>query len=112
MSSLAHIRSSKQFLVDPRFVSIVYYVGLTGLIGAVILGHTPPQVGYNNEGYLTALLLSLWIQFVRPRLLDTEREWPLTAAAGISCFAIGMFPHDRKGVVVGKGVALVGRQRR
>src|SRR5262245_36897533 len=91
MSSLARIRSSKRFLVDRRLLSIVYYLGLTGLIGAVILGLMPPQVGHNNEGYLTALLLSLWIQFVRPRLLDTEREWPLTAAAAIGCFAIGMF---------------------
>lgn len=91
MSSLARIRSFKPLLVERRLLSIVYYLGLTGLLGAVMLGLTPPQVAHNSEAYLVALLLSLWIQFVRPRLLDTEREWPLTLAAGIGCFAIGMF---------------------
>jgi len=91
MSTLARTPSSKPILVDRRVLSIVYYLGLTGLFGAVLLGLTPRDVGHNNEAYLTTLLLSLWIQFVRPRLLDTERGWPLTLAAAVGCFAIGVF---------------------
>src|SRR5262245_6668381 len=91
MSTWARIRSSKPIFVDRRLLPIVYYLGLSGLIAAVILGLTPPQVAHNDEAYVGALLLSLWIEFVRPRLLGTEREWPLTAAAGIGCFAIGIF---------------------
>jgi hypothetical protein len=43
------------------------------------------RINRNSEGFLAALLLALWIQFVRPRLRTEAYRWPVTvAAAGAS----------------------------
>ena len=82
-----------------RAISIVFYAGL-GVVLAAILTTILPQllpdalaskVGYNSEGYLLALLLGLWIQFTRPRLSGTSREWQATALAAAGCLVVGIF---------------------
>lgn len=77
----------------------VFYGGLVVVLGGILAGLWPAllppaisvRVGHNSEGFLLALLLAPWIQFVRPRLAGTAREWPVTAAVAAVCAALGVF---------------------
>ncbi len=44
----------------------------------------------DSEGLLLALLLPLWIQYARPRLTGSTREWPVTLLAAAACLAVGV----------------------
>jgi hypothetical protein len=73
-------------------VSTLYYVGLAGVLAFIWLdlfsrflpAELATRIGYNSEGFMLALLLAAWIQFVRPRLAGTSRGWlvSLLVAAG------------------------------
>jgi hypothetical protein len=79
-------------------LGLVFYLGLTLLIAAILLDvlrellprGIAVRVGYNSEGYTAALLLALWIQFVRPRLSGSGWQWPVTLAAGLALAVIGL----------------------
>jgi hypothetical protein len=72
-----------------RIISGLYYgvlgllmlLAVTGRAGDVFPGTIGTHVGDDSEGILLALGLAAWVQFVRPRLAGTRREWPLTALA-------------------------------
>lgn len=80
-------------------LGIVFYGGLL----AVLLGiwfeifsmflpaAVADRIGHNSEGVLLAVLLALWIQFARPNLSGSPREWPLTSAAASACLAMAVF---------------------
>jgi hypothetical protein len=79
-------------------LGLVFYLGLTLLLAAILLDvlreliprGIAVRVGYNSEGYAAALLLALWIQFARPRLSVTGRQWPVTLAAALALAVIGL----------------------
>lgn len=79
-------------------VTAVFYAGLALLLLSVVtkvLPHLLPhavasRVAHNSEGYAGALILAPWIQYVRPRLLGTARQWPVALATGAGLFAIGL----------------------
>lgn len=80
-------------------VAVIFYAGLVIVLLSVVakvLPHVLPhaiatRIGHNSEGYAAALILAPWIQYVRPRLLGTAREWPVTLLAGVALFAVGLF---------------------
>lgn len=51
------------------------------------------RIGFNSEGYLFALVVAAWIQFVRPRLRPS-RVWPVTAGAAVVCLAVATFLYN------------------
>lgn len=80
-----------------RWLPVAFY----GVIGSVMLmilfglhtewlpGRFAGRLGYNSEGYLFALLLAAWIQYIRP-WLRIDRQVIALCAAFVS-FAIGMW---------------------
>src|SRR5437660_12488048 len=65
----------------------VYYGSLCVLVGLcasktltqLISGPVGKHIADDSEGYVLALLLPLWIEFVRPRLAGRGIAWPVTA---------------------------------
>ena len=80
-------------------LSVAFYVTvaavLVGILAQVFTLFLPDavagRIGHNSEGLLLALVLAAWIQFVRPRLAGTDREWLITALAASACLALGLF---------------------
>jgi len=80
-------------------VAVIFYAGLAIVLLSVlakVLPHVLPhaiatRIGHNSEGYAGALILAPWIQYIRPRLLGTAREWPVTVVAAVALFAVGLF---------------------
>lgn len=81
-----------------RAFSVAYY-GVLGVLLALILagslsdvlpGSLAGQVGRNSEGLAVLLAVSVWIQFARPRLAATAREWPLTLLAAGTWATLGL----------------------
>jgi hypothetical protein len=74
------------------------YLGLgaiiAGILSQLLPGVLPPAVAtrieHNSEGFVAAMLLVPWIQFVRPRLAGRRWEWPVTFAAAAACAAVGV----------------------
>jgi hypothetical protein len=83
-------------------VVLLYFAGLAALMAALLLNvlqdvipsGVAARIGFNSEGYIAALLLALWIQFVRPRLTDRPWQWPVTLAVGAAFAAIGLVLFD------------------
>jgi hypothetical protein len=79
-------------------LGLVFYLGLSLLMATILLNIfgelIPPaiavRIDYNSEGYIAALLLALWIQFVRPRLCGRAWQWPVTIAAALALVALGL----------------------
>jgi hypothetical protein len=66
--------------------SVVVVVGvLAQLFAEVMPDKVASRIGHNSEGIVLALLLALWIEFARPRLAGTSREWPVTLAVAAAC---------------------------
>jgi hypothetical protein len=73
-------------------ISTLYYVGVLALLLGVLFKewvnilpkHLAGQIGHNSEGYLIALVLAVWIQFVRPRLAGSRSEWPTTIVVALA----------------------------
>lgn len=77
--------------------AVFYGVLLVLLVGCLVklFPHVLPKpiairIAHNSEGYLAALVLGAWIQFARPRLRRSPRQWPLTLAVGAACLAVGV----------------------
>src|SRR5688500_13359197 len=77
---------------------VAFYGGLLLLMAAILLellgGVLPDglarRIGFNSEGYTLALMVAAWIEFVRPRLLGSRRQWPVTLGVSLACAAIGI----------------------
>lgn len=54
---------------------------------SIIPGTAGKHIGFDSEGYVLALLLPPWIDYVRPRLVG-RREWAITVVAAVVMFAV------------------------
>jgi hypothetical protein len=76
----------------------VFYGGLLVVLAGVLFQVWPEvlpdgiagQVGHNSEAYLAVLVLGVWIQYVRPRIYDTPREWVVVGAFAAFALAVGL----------------------
>lgn len=87
-------RARRRTVLQVAFYAAVAAV-LLGVLAQVLPLLLPEslavRIGHNSEGLLLALVLAPWIQFVRPRLAGTDREWLLTGLAAGLCLALGLF---------------------
>jgi len=87
------MRIRREFLASAYYAVLVVLLALavTGTLRSVIPGPVGKHLAEDSEGLLLALLLPLWIQFVRPRLRGSRREWFVTALAVAACLAVGLW---------------------
>ena len=72
-------------------VTVVVVVGvLAQLFAEVMPDRVASRIAHNSEGFVLALLLALWIEFARPRLAGTAREWPVTLAVAAGCTVLAV----------------------
>jgi hypothetical protein len=79
--------------------TVAFYVGVATVFAGILLQLFPmflpdsvaSRIGHNSEALLLALIIAAWVQFVRPRLTGTRREWAITASIAILCLALGLF---------------------
>ena len=85
--------------VRPRTALAVFFYGTLVALIAMIMFEVLPRVvpgliagriSRNSEGIVLVLVLALWIQFVRPRLQGSSREWPVTAVVAVACLGVGL----------------------
>ncbi len=89
--------------VRSRALGAMYYTGLivvmllifTEQLAAVAPLELARRIGFNSEGFVLAIVLGAWIQFVRPRVTESLR-WRITAAAVVTCaaLAVGLYTSD------------------
>lgn len=81
-----------------RVLPVVFYGGVALVLASVLfqwLTKIAPdgiatRVGHNSEGYLAALAVASWIQYVRPRLSGHRREWLVTGLVAAAWLAVGL----------------------
>lgn len=89
-----------------RALSVGYYgvlllllvLAMTGTTGDVFPRQLAKHVSEDSEGFLLALVLSAWVQYVRPRLRGTSREWPVTLLAAAAVLVLGLVCYRVDGV--------------
>jgi len=77
---------------------VLYYGGLALVLALILLQlldevlgkRLATHIGHNSEAYLAALVLSAWIQYVRPRLAGKRAEWPTALLVGVIMLVIGI----------------------
>jgi hypothetical protein len=88
--------SPKQY---QRALTIGFYTVLGGLIVGILLDQLrlltsddliAGRIARNSEGIVLLLILALWIQFIRPRLADSPREWAVTLTAALMSLGLGL----------------------
>lgn len=57
------------------------------------------RIGHNTEGYILALVVAAWIQFVRARIAGSRAEWIITAIAVLAFVGLTIY------LLAGHGVA-------
>lgn len=90
-----------------RAVAVVYYLGLCLLLGliisktltAIVPGAAGRHIGFDSEGYVLALLLPLWIDYVRPRLVGRESEWAITVAGAVVMFGVFLLLYNSQSII-------------
>jgi hypothetical protein len=81
-----------------RIFAVLYYGGLVLVLALILLQlldevlgkRLATHIAHNSEAYLAALVLSAWIQFVRPRLTGRRAEWPVALLVGVIMLVIGI----------------------
>ena len=76
--------------------SAIYYIGLLAVLLGVLFKEwakvvphgIATQIGHNSEGYLVALVVPAWIQFIRPKLVGKRAEWVVTALVGLAFLGV------------------------
>ena len=79
-------------------LTVAFYAVVGATLAAILLRLFPlllpdavaSRIAHNSEGLLLALVIAAWIQFVRPRLAGTRREWPVTLLVGAVLLAAGI----------------------
>jgi hypothetical protein len=72
-------------------ICIVVTVGVLGQLFAEVMPNSvASRIGHNSEGVVLALLIAPWIEFVRPRLVGTSREWPVTLVVAAVCTIVAL----------------------
>lgn len=80
-------------------IRVVFYGGLVVLIVGVLFevfaevlpSSIATRIGHNSEAYVLALILALWIEFVRPRLTDTAHERATVIVAAVGLLLVSAF---------------------
>lgn len=94
-------------MVDPRRAVAALYYGLVGVLlllavtgttGDVFPHQLAKHVSEDSEGLLLALLLPAWVQYARPRLRGSAREWPATLLAAAVVLVVGLVCYLVDGV--------------
>ena len=81
-----------------RVLTVGFYTALVGVIVGVLFERLTlltsdliaGRIARNSEGIVLLLILALWIQFVRPRLAGSSREWPITLTVALTCLGVGL----------------------
>jgi hypothetical protein len=88
-------------------VAAIYYLGLCLLLGLIVSktwSHIVPgsvgrHIANDSEGYLLALVLPAWIDFVRPRLAGRSAQWPVTAVATAVCLGVTVLLYNTTTII-------------
>lgn len=83
-------------VISAGYYSVLVVLGLlavTGRLPDVLPAWFATHIGKDSEAILLALVLPAWIQFARPRLAGTRREWPLTGLAVAVLVALGLWMY-------------------
>ena len=80
-------------------LEVIFYGGLVAVITSILVeifpkflpGAVADRISQNSEGFVLALIMALWIQFVRPGLPGAPQQWLTTLAAASFCLATGVF---------------------
>jgi hypothetical protein len=88
-------------------LSAIFYVAVAALLLGVLFelwtdvlpNALSVRIGHNTEGYILALVVAAWIQFVRPRITGSRVEWIITAIAALAFVALTIY------LLAGHGVA-------
>ncbi len=92
-----------------KAVAVLYYGGLCLLLALIVtksLPHLLPatvarHIGYDSEGYVLALLLPPWIEYVRPRLTGKPFGWAVTPAAAAASLSVGLLLYNSHSIIGG-----------
>lgn len=71
-------------------LALVLALTLLQLLDDVLGKRLATHISHNSEAYLAALVLSAWIQYVRPRLAGRRAEWPAALLVGAIMLVIGV----------------------
>jgi hypothetical protein len=79
-------------------LAVLFYAAMVATLAAILLDVLPviaprpiaTRIAHNSEGFLLALVLAAWIQYARPRLTGTRREWPVTLLVATALAAVGV----------------------
>jgi hypothetical protein len=72
------------------------YLVLVAIMVGVLIPFLPlphalaGRVAHNSEGFLLALILIPWIQFLRPRLAGSRAQWVVTVVVAVALLAVGI----------------------
>ena len=69
------------------------------LWGDVLPNALSVRIGHNTEGYILAIVVAAWIQFVRPRIAGSRVEWIVTTIVALAFVGLTIY------LLVGHGVA-------
>jgi hypothetical protein len=80
-------------------LGVIFYGGLVAVITSILVeifpkflpGAVADRISQNSEGFVLALIMALWIEFVRPGLSGARQEWLTSLAAASFCLATGVF---------------------
>lgn len=81
-----------------KVFATLYYGGLALVLALIllqllddVLGKSlAAHIGHNSEAYLAALVVTAWVQFVRPRLAGTKAEWAVALLVGVALVVVGI----------------------
>lgn len=74
----------------------VFYVVVAAILIGILVPFLPfphalaSRIAHNSEGFLLALVLVPWIQFVRPRLEGSRAQWAVTVLVAVALLAVGI----------------------
>jgi hypothetical protein len=75
-------------------VGLLLLLIVTGAWVHIVPGTVGRHIAFDSEGYLLALVLPAWIEFVRPRLRGRPAEWPVTVGVGLVTLAVFVFMYE------------------
>lgn len=82
---------------------VLLALAVTGTLGAVLPHELAKELREDDEALLLAVVLSGWIQLVRPRLPGARREWPVTLLAGTVLLLLGLWTYTSRDLPVEVG---------
>ena len=88
-------------------LSVIFYAAVAALLLGVLFevwsdvlpNALSVRIGHNTEGYILALVIAAWIQFVRPKIAGSRAEWIITAITALAFVGLTIY------LLAGHGVA-------